>query len=114
MRLQAWRNPMIAPAAMNRSDPSNDIVTWFKPSGLSLYMPSLIQAVPHTLSIRGRRSHGSFSGQNQPRIGAQAGAPAISCTFMNRSEEHTSELQSHSFISYAVFCLQKQKKNSFT
>src|ERR1051326_9337663 len=26
-----------------------------------------------------------------------------------RSEEHTSELQSHSFISYAVFCL---KKNS--
>src|ERR1051326_9590327 len=29
--------------------------------------------------------------------------------FCNRSEEHTSELQSHSFISYAVFCL---KKNS--
>src|ERR1051326_3573344 len=28
-----------------------------------------------------------------------------------RSEEHTSELQSHSFISYAVFCLQKQQYN---
>ena len=28
-----------------------------------------------------------------------------------RSEEHTSELQSHSFISYAVFCL-KKKTNS--
>src|ERR1051326_5853005 len=26
-----------------------------------------------------------------------------------RSEEHTSELQSHSFISYAVFCLNKKK-----
>src|ERR1051326_9331861 len=25
----------------------------------------------------------------------------------SRSEEHTSELQSHSFISYAVFCLKK-------
>src|ERR1051326_6795054 len=25
----------------------------------------------------------------------------------NRSEEHTSELQSHSFISYAVFCLKQ-------
>src|ERR1051326_2649763 len=25
----------------------------------------------------------------------------------DRSEEHTSELQSHSFISYAVFCLKK-------
>src|ERR1051326_1415110 len=26
---------------------------------------------------------------------------------VTRSEEHTSELQSHSFISYAVFCLKK-------
>src|SRR5210317_1232878 len=30
-----------------------------------------------------------------------------------RSEEHTSELQSHSEISYAVFCLKKKKKQSF-
>ena len=29
-----------------------------------------------------------------------------------RSEEHTSELQSHSFISYAVFCLKKKKKKA--
>src|SRR3546814_2886705 len=29
-----------------------------------------------------------------------------------RSEEHTSELQSLMRISYAVFCLKKQKKNS--
>src|ERR1051326_2668757 len=27
---------------------------------------------------------------------------------LGRSEEHTSELQSHSFISYAVFCLKKK------
>ena len=30
-----------------------------------------------------------------------------------RSEEHTSELQSHSFISYAVFCLKKKKKTQY-
>src|ERR1051326_4420688 len=30
---------------------------------------------------------------------------------MDRSEEHTSELQSHSFISYAVFCLKKKTNN---
>src|ERR1051326_9417048 len=30
-------------------------------------------------------------------------------TLPDRSEEHTSELQSHSFISYAVFCLKKKK-----
>ena len=29
-------------------------------------------------------------------------------TNVGRSEEHTSELQSHSFISYAVFCLKKK------
>ena len=29
-----------------------------------------------------------------------------------RSEEHTSELQSHSFISYAVFCLKKKNNNT--
>src|SRR5881409_4288428 len=30
----------------------------------------------------------------------------------DRSEEHTSELQSQSRISYAVFCLKKKKKNT--
>ena len=30
---------------------------------------------------------------------------------IERSEEHTSELQSHSFISYAVSCLNKKKTN---
>src|SRR3546814_1469115 len=31
---------------------------------------------------------------------------------LNRSEEHTSELQSLMRISYAVFCLKKNKKNN--
>src|ERR1051326_9265282 len=31
----------------------------------------------------------------------------------HRSEEHTSELQSHSFISYAAFCLNKKKRRGF-
>ena len=38
---------------------------------------------------------------------------AIDVLFLDknkRSEEHTSELQSHSFISYAVFCLKKKTK----
>src|SRR6056300_1391850 len=32
------------------------------------------------------------------------------CALPIRSEEHTSELQSHSEISYAVFCLKKKKQ----
>ena len=35
----------------------------------------------------------------------------VYATASTRSEEHTSELQSHSFISYAVFCLKKKKNN---
>src|ERR1051326_9483344 len=33
---------------------------------------------------------------------------------LDRSEEHTSELQSQSFISYAVFCLKKNNSKSPT
>src|SRR3546814_3577331 len=34
----------------------------------------------------------------------------VACGVRNRSEEHTSELQSLLRISYAVFCLKKKKK----
>src|SRR3546814_9431525 len=34
------------------------------------------------------------------------------CSTFDRSEEHTSELQSHMRISYAVFCLTKKKNQA--
>src|SRR3546814_8655355 len=37
--------------------------------------------------------------------------PALAAAAGDRSEEHTSELQSLMRISYAVFCLKKKKKN---
>src|ERR1051326_5487881 len=39
-----------------------------------------------------------------------SGKSTTLAAIVDRSEEHTSELQSHSFISYAVFCLKKKKK----
>src|SRR3546814_2006835 len=43
------------------------------------------------------------------------GREAQSIAFLNtRSEEHTSELQSLMRISYAVFCLKKQKKKQLS
>ena len=47
---------------------------------------------------------------NGKEIPAQAKTTGIWQDGRVRSEEHTSELQSHSFISYAVFCLKKKKK----
>src|SRR3546814_4100131 len=42
------------------------------------------------------------------------GARVIEQLRLNRSEEHTSELQSLMRISYAVFCLKKKKQNTYT
>src|SRR3546814_7695246 len=43
---------------------------------------------------------------------AQAGGSAKRSDRGERSEEHTSELQSLMRISYAVFCLKKKKQNN--
>ena len=48
-----------------------------------------------------------------PFIGFFLAFTIVSDLYFVRSEEHTSELQSHSFISYAVFCLKKKKKIIF-
>src|SRR3546814_12482132 len=50
--------------------------------------------------------------RNRRRRAALAGLSLA--VFMSRSEEHTSELQSLMRISYAVFCLKKKKKNTYT
>src|SRR3546814_9441746 len=60
-------------------------------------------------------------GQSQPagrfvadqRIDARQ-RPPVAIAFRQRSEEHTSELQSLMRISYAVFCLKKKKNNNKT
>src|SRR3546814_7680126 len=54
---------------------------------------------------------GMISQFAQPRKGMKAGIANKSAT---RSEEHTSELQSLMRISYAVFCLKKNKKKQTT
>src|ERR1044071_10294754 len=48
------------------------------------------------------------------RWGRTSSAPAWGRRRQERSEEHTSELQSRVDISYAVFCLKKKKKQMMT
>src|SRR3546814_7898154 len=53
--------------------------------------------------------HG-FEGATLPKIAASAGVSTpLLVHYFNRSEEHTSELQSLMRHSYAVFCLTKKK-----
>src|SRR5213596_4135873 len=61
---------------------------------------------PYTTLFRSSAASGrasSSSTNRNPRCHPRA---------RSRSEEHTSELQSHGLISYAVFCLKKKKRES--
>src|SRR5213080_5182008 len=51
------------------------------------------------------------STSSPPRIDSRP-APLCNADNEKRSEEHTSELQSHSGNSYAVFCLKKKKNKN--
>src|SRR3546814_5934835 len=54
--------------------------------------------------------HGADSGIDAREIVAELASVNTSIVDVERSEEHTSELQSLMRISYAVFCLKKKKK----
>src|ERR1051326_9235289 len=56
-----------------------------------------------TSFIKEREIAGLFTATTPALLGGQS----VTESHISRSEEHTSELQSHSFISYAVFCLNK-------
>src|SRR3546814_12347082 len=60
----------------------------------------------HLVEALGRP--GLIGGGQQQRIRPAAAAQIVA--HLDRSEEHTSELQSLMRISYAVFCLKKKKK----
>src|SRR5213596_4156301 len=51
------------------------------------------------------------SGARRWPVWPQARAMGRSRSRRSRSEEHTSELQSHGLISYAVFCLKKKHQH---
>src|ERR1051326_2812111 len=70
--------------------------------------PLLIALIQNRGADRRDRSPGGLAGRRRYiRRGRQwrREGPLSWFPRANRSEEHTSELQSHSFISYAVFCL---------
>src|SRR3989442_13797727 len=68
-RLHPCRKPTIATTAMNSSEPSNDMVSWF-----SLYERTEISSVPQVLRRRGSLSHGAQVGAKRPEIGAHFGS----------------------------------------
>src|SRR6187431_3825917 len=70
-----------------------------------------IYTTVHTLSLHDALpiGDGTLNGHRRRVNRSPRGWPADSRSH-RRSEEHTSELQSRTVISYAVFCLKKKKK----
>src|SRR6187431_3828856 len=67
-----------------------------------------IYTTVHTLSLHDALPISSSRRSSRARHACRASAIARSAWM--RSEEHTSELQSRTVISYAVLCLKKKKK----
>src|SRR3546814_8029412 len=67
---------------------------------------------PVRATIVGRQHHAVGANRNAVlRVGEQHVMQGACASASNRSEEHTSELQSLMRHSYAVFCLKKKKLN---
>src|SRR3546814_9949419 len=67
-----------------------------------------LQIVFHQIPTRQRAGESDQAHPRDDRSGDRA--QRRTCSTVDRSEEHTSELQSLMRISYAVFCLKKKKK----
>src|SRR3546814_3353668 len=68
-------------------------------------------AVPRARAV-GRQPLGVLRGVLGIGIGIEIRQVRVRIVFVDRSEEHTSELQSLMRISYAVFCLKKKKNRN--
>src|SRR3546814_9492997 len=70
--------------------------------------PQRSEARPRLIPLRGREGRDRLSPTRQTTR-RRTPAPWLARSACDRSEEHTSELQSLMRISYAVFCLKKKK-----
>src|SRR3546814_7154342 len=79
---------------------------------LDAISPRLVRAVIAAEDARFCRHHGFDIAAIQKAMRANRAGKSLrgGSTISQRSEEHTSELQSLMRISYAVFCLKKKKR----
>src|SRR3546814_2318020 len=108
------------PPRSTRTDTLFPYTTLFRSRRVANHEAPERAAVADALQVRGHRAeHPPVEHQHQQRAdarqqpaceGAEADADVVGD--VQRSEEHTSELQSLMRISYAVFCLKKKTKGN--
>src|SRR3546814_9669527 len=88
---------------------SHPIVTEMKGTVTYVGMEEGITIKRQTDELTGMTNIEVLDAKDRPAAGKDI-RPAVKMVDDNRSEEHTSELQSLMRISYAVFCLKKKNK----
>src|SRR3546814_9543220 len=94
---------VLPPPRSTRTDTLFPYTTLFRSAGISMGGPMIARLAAASLLALAAAT---------PALAADSWAAGKA--FFDRSEEHTSELQSLMRISYAVFCLKKTKKHNTT
>src|SRR3546814_2406028 len=102
------------PPRSTRTDTLFPYTTLFR--SLSASRPTTNRARPSSRAWANSTSKSWSTMKREFKVEANVGAPQVAyreylAKKVDRSEEHTSELQSLMRISYAVFCLKKKKNN---
>src|ERR1051326_9410217 len=92
--LKAW------PALLNAVGRTINELDLYSPAGKRLHLE-----LDEPFAVYSRVAFDGYLRDRARDAGAHVFSEKISARKIKRTEEHTSELQSHSFISYAVFCL---------
>ena len=82
--------------------------TWIRPLRLEHVDDGLVLIAPNRFVLQWVKER--FAGRIEELATVALGRAPRMALVVARSEEHTSELQSHDDISYAVFCLKKKKR----
>src|SRR3546814_6989064 len=99
------------PPRSTRTDTRFPYTTLFRsPDGSAISSTATISSFPEQWRRYG--GNGLLTPVSDCCWGAHGASAKMAASNANRSEEHTSELQSLMRISYAVFCLKKKNQNN--
>ena len=108
---QITNDPVVIAVSINKKNLTHEFITSSLQFGVSILSEETPLNFIGNFGFKSGRDTNKFKDINFKIL--SSGCPVVLDNAISyRSEEHTSELQSHSFISYAVFCLKKKNISS--
>src|SRR3546814_2561294 len=111
MRISDWSSDVCSSDLILPSDVMPDRLRWLDWHARQLMLNELLRPASRTFQAAATLAQIEAKGEIDALVAGAEFAEAAAARLFERSEEHTSELQSLMRISYAVFCLKKKKKH---